>query len=71
MRRRAGRRSRDKEGIQVGLAHVAEPPPALSGFRDDLTPEFAAAVLSALAKDPGERPQTAVEYGDRLAQTAG
>ena len=28
-------------------------------------------VLSALAKDPAERPQTAVEYGDRLAQTAG
>ena len=42
----------DKEGIQVGLAHVAEPPPALSEFRDDLSPEFAAAVLSALAKDP-------------------
>jgi serine/threonine-protein kinase len=61
----------DKEGIQVGLAHVAEPPPALSEFRDDLSPDFAAAVISALAKDPGERPQTAVEYGDRLAQTAG
>jgi serine/threonine-protein kinase len=60
----------DKEGIQVGLAHVAEPPPALSEFRDDLAPEFEAAVLSALAKDPESRPQTAVEYGDRLAQTA-
>ena len=54
----------DKEGIQVGLAHVAQPPPALSEFRDDLSPEFEAAVLSALAKDPAERPQTAVEYGD-------
>jgi serine/threonine-protein kinase len=61
----------DKEGIQVGLAHVAEPPPALSEFRDDLSPEFQAAVLSALAKEPGERPQTAVEYGDRLAHAAG
>ncbi len=61
----------DKEGIQVGLAHVAEPPPPLSEFRDDLSPDFAAAVLSALAKDPAERPQTAVEYGARLAQTAG
>jgi serine/threonine-protein kinase len=61
----------DKEGIQVGLAHVAEPPPPLSEFRDDLSPEFEAAVLSALAKDPQQRPQTAVEYGDRLAQTAG
>jgi len=61
----------DKEGIQVGLAHVAEPPPALSEFRDDLSPEFEAAVLSALAKDPAERPQTALEYGNRLAQSAG
>jgi serine/threonine-protein kinase len=61
----------DKEGIQVGLAHVAEPPPALSEFRDDLSPDFEAAVLSALQKDPAARPQTAVEYGDRLAQTAG
>jgi serine/threonine-protein kinase len=61
----------DKEGIQVGLAHVAEPPPPISQFRDDLPPAFEAAVLSALAKEPAERPQTAVEYGDRLAQTAG
>jgi serine/threonine protein kinase len=60
----------DKEGIQVGLAHVAQPPPALSEFRDDLPPAFEAAVLSALAKDPAARPQTAVEYGDSLAQTA-
>jgi len=61
----------DKEGIQVGLAHVAEPPPALSEFRADLSPDFEAAVLSALAKDPAERPQTALEYGNRLAQSAG
>jgi serine/threonine-protein kinase len=61
----------DKEGIQVGLAHVAEPPPDLSEFRDDLPPGFADAVLSALAKDPQQRPQTAVEYGRRLAEAAG
>jgi serine/threonine-protein kinase len=60
----------DKEGIQVGLAHVAEPPPPLSDFRDDLSPEFAAAVLSALAKDPAERPASAVEYADRLTAAA-
>jgi serine/threonine protein kinase len=60
----------DKEGIQVGLAHVAEPPPELSEFRDDLSPEFSAAVASALAKDPHERPQTALEYAERLAQTS-
>lgn len=61
----------DKEGIQVGLAHVAEPPPDLEQFRDDLPAGFAEAVLSALAKDPADRPQTAVEYGDRLAAAAG
>jgi serine/threonine protein kinase len=60
----------DKEGIQVGLAHVAEPPPELSEFRDDLSPDFSAAVASALAKDPHERPQTALEYAERLAQTS-
>jgi serine/threonine-protein kinase len=58
---------RDKEGIQVGLAHVAEPPPDLSRFRDDIPPAFAEALLSALAKDPEQRPATAVEYGQRLA----
>jgi serine/threonine protein kinase len=61
----------DKEGIQVGLAHVAEPPPDLSGFRDDLPPGFAEAVLSALAKDPAARPATAVEYGRLIAEAAG
>jgi eukaryotic-like serine/threonine-protein kinase len=61
---------RDKQGIQVGLAHVTEPPPDLTKFRDDIPPDFAAAVLSALAKDPEQRPATAVEYGRRLAETA-
>jgi serine/threonine-protein kinase len=59
---------RDKEGIQVGLAHVAEPPPPPEGFRDDLTPAFSAALLSALAKDPNDRPPTAAEYGRLLAE---
>ena len=60
----------DKEGIQVGLAHVAEPPPDLAEFRDDLPPGFAEAVLSALAKEPEQRPQSAVEYGRLLAEAA-
>ena len=60
----------DKEGIQVGLAHVAEPPPPLQEFRDDLPDGFAEVVLSALAKDPDERPATAVEYGSRLGAAA-
>src|SRR5262245_14641665 len=60
----------DKEGFAVGLAHVAEPPPALSEFRDDLPPGFEQAVLSALAKEADERPQTAADYGRRLAEAA-
>jgi serine/threonine-protein kinase len=61
----------DKEGIQVGLAHVTEPPPDLGGFRDDLPEGFAVAVLSALAKDPQERPASAAAYAERLAEAAG
>ena len=62
----------DKEGIQVGLAHVAEPPPrARRSSATTSRPSSRRRVLSALAKDPAERPQTAVEYGERLAQTAG
>jgi serine/threonine protein kinase len=57
----------DREGIQVGLAHVAEPPPDLAEFRDDLPSGFAEAVLSALAKEPEQRPPTAGDYGQRLA----
>jgi hypothetical protein len=55
----------------VGLAHVTEPPPDLGGFRDDLPEGFAAAVLSALAKDPQERPASAAAYAERLAEAAG
>jgi len=61
----------DKEGIQVGLAHVAEPPPPLSEFRDDLPDGFAEAVLSALAKEPEQRPASAIDYGNKLAEAAG
>jgi serine/threonine-protein kinase len=60
----------DKEGIQVGLAHVAEPPPDLADFRDGLSEEFASVVLSALAKDPAQRPSSAVEYAQRLVAAA-
>ena len=35
-------------------------------MRADVTPAFAAAVLTALAKDPAERPATARDYGGAL-----
>lgn len=61
----------DKEGIAIGLAHVGEPPPDPRGLRDDLPDAFADALLAALAKEPGQRPATASEYGRRLVEAAG
>jgi serine/threonine protein kinase len=61
----------DKQGIAVGLAHVGEPPPDPAEFRDDLPSGFAEALLSALAKDPGQRPRTASDYGRLLVDAAG
>jgi serine/threonine protein kinase len=61
----------DKEGIAVGLAHVGEPPPDPRGFRDDLSDSYVEVLLSALAKDPAQRPSTASDYGRRLQEASG
>jgi serine/threonine protein kinase len=61
----------DKEGIAVGLAHVGEPPPDPRTFREDLPGDYVDALLSALAKDPAQRPPTASDYGRRLREAAG
>jgi len=61
----------DKVGIAAGLAHVGEPPPDPANFRDDLPAGFADALLTALAKDPQQRPRSASEYGRLLAAAAG
>jgi serine/threonine protein kinase len=61
----------DKEGIAVGLAHVGEPPPDPTGFRDDLPEAYVEALLTALAKDPAQRPATASDYGRRLQEASG
>jgi serine/threonine-protein kinase len=61
----------DKQGIAVGLAHVGEPPPDPASFRDDLPPGFVDALLSALAKEPQQRPRSASDYGRLLAEAAG
>jgi DNA-binding NarL/FixJ family response regulator len=42
-------------------AHVHDPPPALLDVRPELPAALGAAVAHALAKEPGERPQTAGE----------
>ena len=56
----------DKTLFQVGLAHLEEPPPDPCADRAELGPGFSAAVLSALEKSPGERPQSAGAYADVL-----
>jgi serine/threonine protein kinase len=61
----------DKEGIAIGLAHVGEPPPDPRGFRDDLSDAYVDALLTALAKDPAQRPATASNYGRRLQEASG
>ena len=49
-----------KSMIQVGRSHLEETPPDLSQTRDDVSPELSWALLQGLAKEPGERPQTAI-----------
>lgn len=61
----------DKQGIAIGLAHVGEPPPDPRSFRDDLPDGFPDALLTALAKEAGQRPRTASEYGRLLSEAAG
>jgi serine/threonine protein kinase len=43
---------------EIGFAHLVEPPPDPHALRPELPPEAGAAVLTALAKDPAERPPT-------------
>lgn len=61
----------DKTLFQVGLAHLEEPPPDPSAERSDLPPELGRAILTALAKDPEQRPQSAGAYVSILSGFAG
>jgi serine/threonine-protein kinase len=56
----------DKGVFQVGLAHLEEEPPDPAAGRDDVPESFTAAVLSALAKDPEQRPSSAGAYAELL-----
>jgi serine/threonine protein kinase len=53
-----------KGPMGTAFGHLEEDPPGLDG----VPPEFAQAVLLALAKDPADRPATAQEYGQGLLQ---
>ncbi len=50
----------------VMLKHAEEEPPAMSEFRPDVPPALEAVARKALAKDPDERFQTALEFVEEL-----
>ena len=52
---------------ELGFAHLAEPAPDPRERRPDLPPDFAAALLSALEKDPSARPTTATALARMLS----
>ncbi len=56
----------DKGLFEVGLAHLEEPPPDPSAERPGLSPGFAAALLTALEKDPAQRPPSAGAFANLL-----
>ena len=55
-----------KGPMGTAFGHLEEVPPDPCGVREDVSPAFARAVLTALAKDPAERPATARDYGAGL-----
>jgi len=56
----------DKGLFEVGLAHLEEAPPNPSADRPELSPGLAAALLSALEKDPEQRPASAGAFAESL-----
>jgi serine/threonine protein kinase len=61
----------EAKGMQILWAHLQEEPPDPGRLRTDMAPRFGEALLSALRKDPGERPGSAGEYARMLAAAAG
>ncbi|MFS0866032.1 Stk1 family PASTA domain-containing Ser/Thr kinase [Microbacterium sp. 179-B 1A2 NHS] len=62
---------RGENAIAVAYQHVSEAPVPPSEVNDTVPRALDAVVLRALAKDPFQRPQTAVAFRDTLATAAG
>ena len=60
----------EKTGMGVLWAHLQEAPPDPVGLRADVPRAVANAVLSGLAKEPVDRPQTTVEYAAAIEAAA-
>jgi serine/threonine protein kinase len=61
----------DRQGMRVLWAHLQDQPPDPCAKRTDAPPELGPAVLTALAKDPAERPPTATAYAQAIRAAAG
>jgi serine/threonine-protein kinase len=57
----------EAQGMRILWAHLQEEPADPRRHRPDLTEEFSRTLLTALAKDPANRPPTAGEYARKLA----
>jgi len=57
-------------GMRVIMAQLTAEPPDPCAERPELSPELGEAILSAIEKDPVDRPQSAGEYARRLADAA-
>jgi serine/threonine protein kinase len=60
-----------KTQFDVMAAHVTTPPPPPIGLKPDLPPELNQIILTALAKDPAHRFQTAAQFHDALDRVGG
>ncbi len=56
-------------GNELLSKHLRAAPPSLEGVREDVNPEFARLIRSAMAKDPDERPSSTEAFYQRLLQT--
>ena len=57
-----------RPGMRVIMAQISEDPPDPCVKSPELSAELAAVILSALEKDPAERPPSAGEYARRLTE---
>jgi serine/threonine protein kinase len=60
----------DRQGMRVLWAHLQDQPPDPCAKRTDAPPGLGPAVLTALAKDPAERPPTATAYAQAIRAAA-
>jgi serine/threonine protein kinase len=59
----------DKKLFEIGLAHLEEEPADPAAARPEIGAKLSVAVLTALEKDPADRPQSAGDYAALLASS--